>query len=218
MLFCWLKWMRLEVCEVNENNYSTIFNQDFGYIMSRQIDPNKIAKYNSDRDAYLEEEQEYQRLLIEKSILDARFKKISFKISNIGTAPTGYMMMFIEIPKDVMIYTREESRYRVDYKVPVKPSNSSFLPMDRETLRTMLSMQNMGNGSCVWLWDPKKDIKNMEFKESSTSIIQNLCRPLKTSFYIDIKTTESFDIRWSIADENLPDMAIGVLKVEITKN
>ena len=150
--------------------------------------------------------------------LDVRFKKISFKISNIGTAPTGYMMLFIEIPKDVMIYTREESRYRVDYKVPVKPSSSPFLPMDRETLRTMLSMQNMGNGSCVWLWDPKKDIKNMEFKESSTSIIQNLCRPLKTSFYIYIKTTESFDIRWSIADENLPDMATGVLKVEITKN
>lgn len=57
----------------------------------------QVKKYNIELEEYFKECERYQRFVIQKNILDERFKEITFELHNKGTAQTGDMNIFNKI-------------------------------------------------------------------------------------------------------------------------
>lgn len=173
--------------------------------------------YNEERREYLEEEKAYQRLVIERDCLDKRFAKISFRLRNDGTAPTGEEKVFIKIPEHVKVYTWRESRERNQYVKPLKPGGG-LAALPRETRRSLLNAVNpyTGPDNYIWMWNPQKPIDHEGlFKLSPTSVLQHLSTELGFEFFIDLQFEQSFEIQWILLDEYLPDYVGGFLSVQI---
>ena len=115
-------WERGKVC-----TSSNLFGLNL-LVTQEQID-----KYNAELNDYFEEEEEFQRFLLQKDILDERFRELSFGISNDGNAQTGDMNVFIEFPEHINLYNRD-SKISIDNIAPVKPTSYG---LDRKFLRSM---------------------------------------------------------------------------------
>lgn len=177
----------------------------------------QIDKYNAELNDYFEEEEEFQRFLLQKDILDERFRELSFGISNDGNAQTGDMNVFIEFPEHINLYNRD-SKISIDNIAPVKPTSYG---LDRKFLRSM-EVENylrpFGNGiPQIYCWDTEHPIKKREFKFKYSNLNHGMIRYLdiKDSIYIDIGSCDSFNIRWGIIDSKLIEPIEGILHVII---
>ena len=180
-------WERGKVC-----TSSNLFGLNL-LVTQEQID-----KYNAELNDYFEEEEEFQRFLLQKDILDERFRELSFGISNDGNAQTGDMNVFIEFPEHINLYNRD-SKISIDNIAPVKPTSYG---LDRKFLRSM-EVENylrpFGNGiPQIYCWDTEHPIKKREFKFKYSNLNHGMIRYLdiKDSIYIDIGSCDSFNIRW----------------------
>ena len=200
-------WERGKVC-----TSSNLFGLNL-LVTQEQID-----KYNAELNDYFEEEEEFQRFLLQKDILDERFRELSFGISNDGNAQTGDMNVFIEFPEHINLYNRD-SKISIDNIAPVKPTSYG---LDRKFLRSM-EVENylrpFGNGiPQIYCWDTEHPIKKREFKFKYSNLNHGgMIRYLdiKDSIYIDIGSCDSFNIRWGIIDSKLIEPIEGILHVII---
>lgn len=199
-------WERGKVC-----TSSNLFGLNL-LVTQEQID-----KYNAELNDYFEEEEEFQRFLLQKDILDERFRELSFGISNDGNAQTGDMNVFIEFPEHINLYNRD-SKISIDDIAPVKPTSYG---LDRKFLRSM-EVENylrpFGNGiPQIYCWDTEHPIKKREFKFKYSNLNHGMIRYLdiKDSIYIDIGSCDSFNIRWGIIDSKLIEPIEGILHVII---
>ena len=174
-------------------------------------------KYNEERQEYLEEEREYQKLAIKRDCLDNRFARISLRLENEGNSPTGEEKVFIKIPERVKIYTKKNSRERYQYVKPLKPEGEMAM-LPRETRRCLLeaAIPYSSQDNYIWMWNPEKPIEHEGYFEiSPESVMQKLSIDLGLEFYIDLQVENSFDIEWILLDEYLPDYVGGILSVKI---
>ena len=174
-------------------------------------------QYNEERQEYLEEEREYQKLAIKRDCLDNRFARISLRLENEGNSPTGEEKVFIKIPERVKIYTKKNSRERYQYVKPLKPEGEMAM-LPRETRRCLLeaAIPYSSQDNYIWMWNPEKPIEHEGYFEiSPESVMQKLSIDLGLEFYIDLQVENSFDIEWILLDEYLPDYVGGILSVKI---
>lgn len=174
-------------------------------------------KYNEERQEYIEEEREYQKLAIKRDCLNNRFARISLRLKNEGNSPTGEEKVFIKIPEQVKIYTKKKSRERYKYVKPLKPGGGMAM-LPRETRRSLLdaAIPYSGRDNYIWMWNPEKPIEHSGYFELSPEpVMQKLSEDLGFEFYIDLQFEHSFDIQWVLLDEYLPDYVGGILSVII---
>lgn len=129
----------------------------------------QIDKYNNELKDYFKEEEEYNRFLIQKNILDERFQEIKLCLINEGNAQTGDMNIFIEFPDEINLYGNK-SKESIDNIPPIKPKYSVI---DRNLLRSLEKQKffnPLGGGSVpqIYCWDINDTIKynRFKFKES----------------------------------------------------
>lgn len=185
--------------------------------LSLLVTQEQIDKYNAELNDYFKEEEEFQRFLLQKDILNERFRELTFGISNDGNAQTGDMNVFIEFPEHINLYNRD-SKISIDDIAPVKPTSYG---LDRKFLRSM-EVENylrpFGNGiPQIYCWDTEHPIKKREFKFKYSNLNHGMIRYLdiKNSIYIDTGSCDSFNIRWGIIDSKLIEPIEGILHVII---
>lgn len=177
----------------------------------------QIDKHNTELDDYFKEEEEYQRFLLQKDILNGRFKELSFGILNDGNAQTGDMNVFIEFPENINLYNRD-SKISIDDIAPVKPTSYG---LDRKFLRSMeveKYLRPFGNGiPQIYRWDINQTIGKREFQFRYSNLNHNMIHYLdiKKSIYIDLGNCNNFCIRWCIIDSVLIEPVKGTLNVII---
>lgn len=202
----------LNLPEATTDNYTKVIT-DPSYLFTHEIDAAKIEAYNKEREEYIKEEYEYKRLLLTKEITDASFKKLSFKLINNGTAPTGDMMIFLRFPDTVKLYSYKVSRESTACLIPLKPE-IGWIAMPRETRRAMIRPFADVKEN-VWLWNKERSIKNNEFQAAASTLLQGLQMDLDITAYINVSDTNSFTIQWAIVDATLPEAKRGSLDVII---
>lgn len=198
--------------EATTDNYSKVI-ADPSYLFTHEIDAAKIEAYNKEREEYIKEEYEYKRLMITKEITDASFQKLSFKVINNGTAPTGDMMIFLRFPDNVKLYSYNKSRVSTACLIPLKPE-IGWIVMPRETRRAMIRPFADVKEN-VWLWNKDRSIKNREFQEAGYGLLQGLQMELDITAYVNVSDTNSFTIQWAIVDATLSETKRGSLDVII---
>lgn len=198
--------------EATTDNYSKVI-ADPSYLFTHEIDAAKIEAYNKEREEYIKEEYEYKRLMITKEITDASFQKLSFKVINNGTAPTGDMMIFLRFPDNVKLYSYNKSRVSTACLIPLKPE-IGWISMPRETRRAMIRPFADVKEN-VWLWNKDRSIKNREFQEAGYGLLQGLQMELDITAYVNVSDTNSFTIQWAIVDATLSETKRGSLDVII---
>lgn len=198
--------------EATTDNYSKVI-ADPSYLFTHEIDAAKIEAYNKEREEYIKEEYEYKRLMITKEITDASFQKLSFKVINNGTAPTGDMMIFLRFPDNVKLYSYNKSRVSTACLIPLKPE-IAWIAMPRETRRAMIRPFADVKEN-IWLWNKDRSIKNREFQEAGYGLLQGLQMELDITAYVNVSDTNSFTIQWAIVDATLSETKRGSLDVII---
>lgn len=178
----------------------------------------QIDKYNNELDEYFEKEEKYRRFLLQKEILNRRFQKIFFYLTNTGTAQTGDMNIFIEFPSDIKLYN-EKSKASVNDEKPIKPIfSNSLIGLNQNIFRAMNSTP-LGyiQKPQTSYWDVDKELEEHEFhlQYSGLNHIMTLPLNIKDSIYIDTENCKNFTIRWRIIDSKLIEPREGILNVFI---
>ncbi len=178
----------------------------------------QINKYNNELNDYFKEEEDYNRFLIQKNILDERFKEIKFYLINEGNAQTGDMDIFIEFPNDINLYHKKSQKSIYDIP-PIKPQNSIInrnllCSFEKEKIYNPLLG---GSIPQIYSWDINDTIKCNKFKFNESRLNHNIKLFLnrKDSIYIDTGNCHNFKIKWVIVDSKIVPPVEGVLNVII---
>lgn len=170
------------------------------------LTPEKVMVFNASRNKFIERSEQKIRLEVERDDLEQRMRKITIVVSNSGTASTGQMNVFLNVPKNVRVY-EERSKKNVEYETPETPS---FMP---ELTHYSFAGSRYGyRMPGVEMWDLKGYLRNNEFKQSLLPLTHNLQREV-FSFYVDAATCPNFQMSWFIADAELADPVTGTLNV-----
>lgn len=181
----------------------------------------QVDEYNEKLDEYFQEEEEVKRFLIQKENLDGRFQKLSFYLSNVGTAQTGNMNILIEFPSDIKLYN-ENSRSSVNDVKPTKPIFIDILTgLNRRALEALnndfLTPFGTVQKPQISYWNIDKELKEHKFhlQYSGLNHIMTLPLDIENSIYIDTGNCKNFTIRWCIIDSKLIEPREGILNVVI---
>ncbi len=178
--------------------------------------PSQRKEYNKDLDEYFKKKITIKEVQLWKQILEQRFIKLDFWLSNIGTAALGDTMIFIKFPENVAIYT-QESKVNVKCEDPAEPILKNNLTGYNQSLMGIIN-SNQKHYETYELWDVKKRLDHQELKFSSMRLIHGMKYALenrKEDYYIDIAHCGNFSIKWSIMDSNLIEPVLGELHVVI---
>lgn len=180
----------------------------------------QIEKYNTELEEYFEECEKYQSFVIQKNILDERFKEITFELHNDGSAQTGDMNIFIRFPHDIKLYNKN-CKIKKDKEEPIKPE-LRFGVLDRKLLKSMRFNEWVdpfkGTGiPQIYCWNVEDILNVNEFNFKETKMNHNIYRILEIpdSLYIDIASCHSFSVDWFIVDSKLIDGIKGSLNIII---
>ena len=180
----------------------------------------QIEKYNTELEEYFEECEKYQSFVIQKNILDERFKEITFELHNDGSAQTGDMNIFIRFPHDIKLYNKN-CKIKKDKEEPIKPE-LRFGVLDRKLLKSMRFNEWVdpfkGTGiPQIYCWNVEDILNVNEFNFKETKMNHNIYRILEIpdSLYIDISSCHSFSVDWFIVDSKLIDGIKGSLNIII---
>lgn len=199
----------------NEKNFAPTSLLGFPLLITQE----QIDKYNTELDDYFKKEEIFQRFLLQKDILNERFKKLVFGVVNDGNAQTGDMNIFLKFPANINLYN-QNCKVSIDDIAPIVPTSYG---LDRKFLRSMEVDKYLrpfsGNGiPQIYCWDTEHPIKKREFKFKYSNLNHGgMIRYLdiKDSIYIDIGSCDSFNIRWGIIDSKLIEPIEGILHVII---
>ena len=164
--------------------------------------PEMIVQYNVSRGKFIEDSEKKIRLEVERDDLQQRMKRIAILIYNKGTASTGKMNIFIDVPENIKLY-RVNSMKKVEYD---EPSTPNFHPY----LKAIPSFSIYTPK--IEMWDMVVFIKDDQLKRTFEPLNHKLQNGLFT-LYVDSATCPNFKLKWILVDAELPDLIEGELNV-----
>lgn len=164
--------------------------------------PEMIVQYNVSRGKFIEDSEKKIRLEVERDDLQQRMKRIAILIYNKGTASTGKMNIFIDVPENIKLY-RVNSMKKVEYD---EPSTPNFHPY----LKAIPSFSIYTPK--IEMWDMVDFIKDDQLKRTFEPLNHKLQNGLFT-LYVDSATCPNFKLKWILVDAELPDLIEGELNV-----
>lgn len=175
-------------------------------------------EYNKQREEYFGEYKEYIPFIVQNEILSERMKELKFVVSNfLGTAPTGDMNIFINIPANIKLYSKR-SKIRRIRNVPIPPQKNG---LDRKLLQATANIQPLGSylqgPDYEYCWDLSKTLASNEFSFDESKLNHTLYKNLnvENSIFIDTLSCGNFSIDWYVSDSALPKPISGKLNVII---
>lgn len=177
-----------------------------------------VQQYNSDIDEYLKEYEEYIKLQIEYGIMSTYLYKIQFRVSNIGTCPTGDMHFLLEFPSEVKLYNNSALKKK-HLNPPVPPRLGSPRKFEKMLQAHKDFSTNFVGGGVIdnrqknYYWDLTRQAKH-KYEISGAPLSHNLSRNLNLEdLYIDLRYGNSFQVKYVIIDTTLIEPVEGVLHV-----
>lgn len=172
-------------------------------------------EYNKELDVYFEKKLKLKEFQLGHELMEQHFRKLSFILSNAGTASLGDTNIFLTFPPEVKLYN-QKSKITVRVDDPAEPVLKNNLNSFGANL---MSMQYGHKDSMedIELWSPNKMLDHHEFKYFSHRLTHRMCYLLenKEDIYIDIGQCGNFAIRWMVIDSELIDPVEGELHVVI---
>ena len=179
-----------------------------GYVFNN-LTPDMALQFNISRNKFLEQSEKKIRFEVIRDDLEARMKKVSIIVSNGGTAATGKMNIFVEIPNGLKLY-ESSSKKKIEYDEPSTPNYYGL---------TQIPSFNVMYGyykPSVKMWNMDDYIRGNQLKATSEPLTHTLQHEV-FSFYVDSATCPNFNMKWYIADAALPDPVQGILNVSFTE-
>ncbi len=165
------------------------------------LTPDQIISYNNSREDFLKNSEDKIRLETQRDDLEQRMVRISIAVYNAGTAPTGKMNVFLQIPDDIRFY-EEGSKKHIRYKKPQTPSTNPLLNQISISL----------NNPVIDIWNLDSYYKNNKLRKAIESLTHNL-KHIVFDFYVDSATCPNFQMQWCIFDAELVEPIKGELNV-----
>lgn len=179
-----------------------------GYVFNN-LTPDMVLQFNISRNKFLEQSEKKIRFEVIRDDLEARMKKVSIIVSNGGTAATGKMNIFVEIPNGLKLY-ESSSKKKIEYDEPSTPNYYGL---------TQIPSFNVMYGyykPSVKMWNMDDYIRGNQLKATSEPLTHTLQHEV-FSFYVDSVTCPNFNMKWYIADAALPAPVQGILNVSFTE-
>lgn len=172
-------------------------------------------KYNKELDEYFEKKLKLKEFLLYHDVMEQRFRKISFILANVGTAPLGDTTVFFTFPAEVKLYS-QKSKNTICLDDPAEPVLENNLNRFGPNLMS-LQYGYKDKKKNIEIWSVKKTLDHQEFKYLSNRLTHRMCIPLKNNeeIYIDISQCGNFAIKWEIIDSELIDPVEGELHVVV---
>lgn len=175
-----------------------------GQVYNR-VSQEMILQYNITRNKFIEQSEKKIRLEVERDEFERRMKRVSIMLVNSGTASTGKMNVFVEVPSGVKLY-EEGSRKKVTYDEPSTPNYYGMYTIPSFNLMTGFYKPS------VEMWNMDDFIRAREMKKVFEPLTHNLQQEA-FAFFVDSATCPNFKMMWIIADAALSDPMQGVLNV-----
>ena len=188
-----------------ESEQHYIFGQAYSH-----VSPNMITQYNISLKKFLELSEKKIRLEVERDDLERRLKRIVVNIANRGTAATGKINVFLEVPEGVRLY-RKNSKKKVEYEEPATPNYYSAL--------ASIANFNLALGHYVpgvEMWDLDEFIQEDELRYEADALTHGL-QSKAFEFYVDAATCGNFNMKWIIVDSALIEPVKGALNVSFSE-
>lgn len=172
-------------------------------------------EYNKKLDDFFEKKSNLKMLQLGKKLLEQRFVKLEFWLSNSGTSSLGDTTVFITFPADVKIYNQNSTKsFTVeDPEEPVLKNNfSAAMFTDYYPKRA--------DEKTIELWSIDKPLDNHKIKFFSKRLTHMMRQPLESEedIYIDIGRCGNFTITWIIVDSELINPVRGELHVVVKES
>ena len=168
--------------------------------------PDMIVQYNASRRKFIEDSQKKIRLEVQRDDLQLRMKRITILICNKGTASTGKMNIFIDIPECIKLYW-DTSKKKVDYD---EPSTPTFHPYLKAIPSVSIYTPK------IEMWDMVDYIRDDQLKKTFEPLNHKLQQGLFT-LYVDSATCPNFKLKWILVDAELSDPVKGELNVSFVE-
>lgn len=172
-------------------------------------------EYNKALDEYFEKKLRLKEFQLGSLLMEQRFVKLDFWLSNVGTSALGNTMIFINFPPEVAVYS-QQSKVTVRCEDPTEPILKNNLTVYNNSLMDII---NGGHKTTedIEIWDARKKLDQSEFKYQSSHLLHTMRQPLdgKDDLYIDIATCGNFTIEWTVIDSELIELVKGQLHVVV---
>lgn len=172
-------------------------------------------EYNSELDKYFKKKLKLKDLQLRKRLMEQRFHKLEFWLSNGGTASLGDTSVFITLPQEVSVYN-QDSKVTISAEDPKEPVLKNNFNVLGSGLTGAAYYYDRGEKE-LEIWSPAKKLESHDFKFQSHRLTQGLlCRlSSQDEIYIDIANCGNFTIKWTIIDSELIERVEGELHVVV---
>lgn len=172
-------------------------------------------EYNKALDDYFEKKLKLKKFQLVSQLMDQRFVKLNFWLSNGGTSALGNTIVFLYFPSDVAVYN-QHSRVVVRSEDPKEPILKNNMTIYNNSLMDLINSDHKIIED-IEIWDARKKLDQSEFKYQSSHLLHTMRHPLegKNDLYIDIATCGNFTIEWSVIDSELIEPVKGQLHVVV---
>lgn len=196
----------------NENKNASLSN--FSKAALVLSDEYNIRMYNTYLDAYYKTEEKYWRVVVTKNALESRMEELSFVLINEGTAETGNVDIFIEIPAEVKLYTDDCKKH---FKMEIPSTPTPYKPFSSIYLNDAFKSNSQILYDCVDVWNLENPVQHPSIHYSTSSVNHSLCRTLSVDsvYYIDKETCGNFSIKYRIVDSKISRPIEGEIHVVI---
>ena len=172
----------------------------------RTLTKERVTTYNCTRRKFLEQSEKKIRLEVQRDDREERMKRIEIIVANDGTASTGRMDIFLDIPEDIRIYKKKTAIKCFTYEEPQTPNE---LGINVSPITGSLFGYRPPS---IEMWDLDEFFPENELKCKSDPLTHNLHHPIFV-FYVDSALCPNFKMSWVIADSELVDPVKGELNV-----
>lgn len=177
----------------------------------RTLTTEKVMTYNCTRRKFLEQSEKKIRLEVQRDDREERMKLIEINVANDGTASTGRMDIFLNIPEDVRIYKKKTAIKYFTYEEPQTPNELGI------NISPITGSLFGYRPPSIEMWDLDEFFPENELKCKSDPLTHNLHHPI-FAFYIDSALCPNFKMRWIIVDSELVNPVKGELNVSFVSD
>lgn len=167
----------------------------------------EVLAYNISRKDFFDKSETKIRLETQRDDLDCRMVRVSIIVNNSGTAPTGKMSIFLQLPEDIPVYAKG-ARKSVNYEQPKIPNYHPQL--------NNISFGGIPYIPKVEMWDMDAYMNNNRLCDEVEPLTHNL-KHKTFEFYVDSATCPNFKMQWIIIDAALVDPVRGELNVNFVE-
>lgn len=179
----------------------------FGGQVINMLTQDQVVAYNISRKYFFDKSETKIRLEAQRDDLDCRMVRVSIIVNNSGTAPTGKMSIFLQVPEDIPVYAKS-ARKSVNYEQPKTPNYHPQL--------NNISFGGIPYIPKVEMWDTDAYMNNNRLCDEMEPLTHNL-KHKTFEFYVDSATCPNFKMQWIIVDAALIDPVRGELNVNFVE-